>query len=378
MVKKLKFLWCELEAGCLSRIENEWKRTLWAEFDLVKPFLIKTDEMASYYFPEENPYCPEPMRVVIHEEGDVAAVPPSEDSAWDGIYRITKEDIRLHELNARTFFATIAEALKIRPEFRFIDENLKSWHIGACTVSPGREVSVCVAAGLSDQELAESLNAALACTPAPFVLLTPTTKSVGPETRAIAQKSNILVFMLENLVGWGENGELASPRPFEHAVAPLFLQQNGVKPIEAPLRKWPDPRTNTAANIWTRRDGTLCFSTNTNGHRDGLVEFKLKKGKPTYFIQLMKLLQFKYPEGVSLREIVEQVYPDKSASVRKGKISTGDLLKTIRSLVSGLRTKKFALAGINPDVITPLPFDAGLDAFVTLNVTMCYGEETRR
>jgi len=131
-----------------------------------------------------------------------------------------------------------------------------------------------------------------------------------------------------------------------------------------PKKVWPDPQTHTVAKCWTTKDGTFCMSTKTQGRYDGKVEFPLWNGSPTRQMQLMKVLCFEHPNAVPLAKLIDQVYPDSAAKVRTDGAALANLLKTLRTLVSDIRNKKLAPAGINPDILPPL------DVEVTANTTI--------
>ena len=131
-----------------------------------------------------------------------------------------------------------------------------------------------------------------------------------------------------------------------------------------PKKAWPDPQTHTVAKCWTTKDGTFCMSTKTQGRYDGKVKFPLLNGKPTKQMQLMKVLCFEHPNAVPLAKLIDQVYPDSAAKVRTDGAALANLLKTLRTLVSDIRNKKLAPAGINPDILPPL------DVEVTANTTL--------
>lgn len=155
----------------------------------------------------------------------------------------------------------------------------------------------------------------------------------------------------------------ASVPVYSAAVRPVVLDSipqepsEGTKPKRRASTTCPDPLQHTTAKYWTTKDGAFCLSTKTQGRYDGKVEFRLWNGAPTKQMQLMKVLCFEHPNAVPLAKLIEQVYPESTAKVRKDGAALTDLLRTLRTLVSDIRNKKLALTGINPDVLPPLDIE---------------------
>jgi len=129
-------------------------------------------------------------------------------------------------------------------------------------------------------------------------------------------------------------------------------------------RTWPDPQTHTTAKCWTKKDGTFCLSTKTQGCYDGEVEFPMRNGAPTKQMQLMKVLCFTHPREMNLATLIDQIYPERN-NVRKEAKALADLLKNIRTLISDIRNKKLVPSGINPEVLPARDFE------VTEKTTIC-------
>ena len=139
-------------------------------------------------------------------------------------------------------------------------------------------------------------------------------------------------------------------------------------------KEWPDPKQFTVAKVWTREDGAYCLSTKTEGQRDGMVEF----GPTTKQMKLMMLLCYKYPKGVSLSEIVDEVYSKEKKKLKDNPEQAKKLLRRICSLVGDIRKGKLAPAGINPDIVSTLGNDTTYQDSVILQVAHLYRMDDKK
>lgn len=133
-------------------------------------------------------------------------------------------------------------------------------------------------------------------------------------------------------------------------------------------RNWPDPAKYTTAKVWTTKDGALHISTKTDGKPDGKADFKPDaEGKPTKQMQLMRLVVNKRPRPTPVFEIIDAAYWEDKAALRDNLEDARKLIKKVTALVSAVRGK-LERSGINPDVLSPLDFEATEDSGVSLRV----------
>ncbi len=153
---------------------------------------------------------------------------------------------------------------------------------------------------------------------------------------------------------------------FEAPASPMTHDDNAHGKHE---RVEADPSENTVATVWTKKDGTLCFSTTTNGVQDGQVTFApTVPGQLTLQIQLMMCLCHKWPNSATLAELIEQVYPEDVASFRHDASKFAETLRKLRSLVSDIRRMKLARAGLNRDILPSLNVSASSGHRIQLQV----------
>ncbi|MGE0769297.1 MAG: hypothetical protein AB7L90_22875 [Hyphomicrobiaceae bacterium] len=134
-------------------------------------------------------------------------------------------------------------------------------------------------------------------------------------------------------------------------------------------REWPDPQEHTTGKYWTRQDGVICLSTKTDGNHDGTVEFApTTSGELTFQMRFMQVMCFKFPNAITLAEIIEQVYPQDYATARRDPAMLRRIVAKLRALVSDIRKRKIAKAGLNPDILPGLSVDAPMDAGIGLRL----------
>jgi hypothetical protein len=134
-------------------------------------------------------------------------------------------------------------------------------------------------------------------------------------------------------------------------------------------REWLDPAEHTTGKFWTRKDGVICLSTKTDRVRDGTVEFApMNPGVLTFQMRFIQVMCLKFPKTATLAEVIEQVYPHEHAEAARDSTALRNTLRKLRSLVSDVRTKKFAKAGLNPDILPPLSVDASIDIGIGLRL----------
>lgn len=147
------------------------------------------------------------------------------------------------------------------------------------------------------------------------------------------------------------------------------LAQSDIEQNAPATRKWPKPDEHTTAKFWTRKNGVVCLSTKTDSNHDGTVEFApTVLGALTYQMRFMQLMCFKFPGAVTLAEVIEQVYPDDFAKAKQNPDLLKSTLRKLRTLVSDIRNKKLAKAGLNPEILPSLSIEATMATGIVLRL----------
>ncbi len=197
----------------------------------------------------------------------------------------------------------------------------------------------------------------------------------GSQSLTIRDPNNVLpvVFRFPSRQShpWSYAADVSDPKVKR---ATGFLRAWQRQAVERPVNPtdehdWPDPEEHTRAKVWTRKDGTLYLSTKTDTVHDGKVTFAPNAtGQLTYQMRFMQLMCFKFPDSATVAEVIEQVYPDDLTASKQDPDIRKKTLHKLRALVSDVRTKKFAKAGLNPDVLPPLSIEASIEAGIGLRL----------
>jgi len=136
----------------------------------------------------------------------------------------------------------------------------------------------------------------------------------------------------------------------EGEAPPVSAKPDGDESEATGKRVFPDPKKHTVAKIWTTKNGLLHLKTETKGVKDGEVTLIGNKAK------LLRLLAYRYKEkdGVSLIELVNDVYASKMKAIGDGSLPKEvmkSLLANVRSLVTDFR-KKLTKHGMNKEILS--------------------------
>lgn len=168
-----------------------------------------------------------------------------------------------------------------------------------------------------------------------------------------------ILIPLDRLRRWSINMSIVAFEPEAASVEEVIVSE----------RVWPDPSAHTTAKVWTRKDGVICLSTKTDSAHDGRVEFPpTPSGDLTYQMRFVQFMCFKHPATATLAEVIAQVYPEEYASVSTDAAGLKNILRKLRSLVSDVRMKKLAKAGLNPDILPPLSVEVSLEVGIGLRL----------
>ena len=138
-------------------------------------------------------------------------------------------------------------------------------------------------------------------------------------------------------------------------------------------RVWPDPAKHTVGKVWTVKGGEIRMSTKTDCCRDGTVEFPpLEHGKHTLQMKLIRHLCFTWPKQIKIVEMMEQVYTEEFRAAGRDKKSVSKIFQKLRSLVSDIRNRKFAKAGLNPEILPSLNPETAFETGFGLRLLKLY------
>jgi hypothetical protein len=332
----------------LTAAKAEWQRLLGDGFDHVSQFLRPTGEIAqSLPRPNDSSY-----RIVCHGSDDYVGVCP------DGgpTVALTRDELLLFELHQGKLGAAVAAALKLDQRCEPISGIPNAWALGRANQPGQMRLPVFMAFRIEDDEYREIVLELRGRHPEGFIFFSPTGR-----TQVAAPGTGI---SLAALLGIDSTGAFLPTWTGDS-----WLSRSFVPHPTAPSRTWPNPEEHTTAKVWTLKNGTLRMSTKTEKKSDGTVEFApTDSGELTFQMRFMQLMFFKHPASVSLAEVIQQVYPDDSTKATVDAVALAKTLRKVRSLVSDIRTKKFAKAGLNPDILPSLSIEVSKDTGISLRL----------
>jgi hypothetical protein len=381
-MKPRNLLWSSLEdvAGLVA-VRAEWQNRFACDFNAASPLLLPTDDYAESYPDFDDPFAH--YRVVRHNGDDIVGVHSNDGS----LIKLTKPELLIYRLDIKRLSKKIAAA------FRFDD----SQQTGGCSNGPipigtfrrdgGVDVPVYFAIPRESGHLLGITEKIALHHDGAFILLAPTSRYMPVDGNRLLKARNGIFLPLMNSICVGIEGEFSLTPWAEQALGSLgelgsgksasdlkarssskrikALGKDGCVPTD---RTWPDPQQNTTAKAWTINSRAFCLSTTTGGQSDGKAEFPFGNGKPTKQMQLMKLLCFMHPKAIKIAGIIEQVYPDEFLKAQRDGKVLERLIKRIRSLVSDIRNKKLAPAGINPEILPTLDIEITAKTELVLHV----------
>lgn len=125
---------------------------------------------------------------------------------------------------------------------------------------------------------------------------------------------------------------------------PDFMKSRDDSPIPHPSHG-----EHTTAKVWHTKNAALHISTKTNRKMDGRATFDLRSGKSTKQRSLVQLLAVRHPDGSTIRELAQSLYPQEQLDLK----SVEKITKRLCDVVSNVR-KKLKAAGIDPEILPVL------------------------
>ena len=392
-MRELRRFWSGLEAvPGLQAVSAQWRAQLGEEHDFGRRFLAPTGELASTYPFTTRAAGEVAFKVVQHGPDDYVAVHPD----MDGPLTLHKADLVIYRLNHRELGAALTAAFSIDDEgCTPLGDLPHTWRIGVVRLGEAERAPVALTVQYEPEDLRRVTCDLIARIGAPFALLCPTRAMVKPDLDDVISRSPSCFFLaLDEVTGIGDGGKLRAQGPLADLVGTPDPSTaiRGATAVEAhqaaapEMKSWPDPTEHTVAKCWTTQDGAFHVMTKTDGKRDGETPF----GADTLQSRLMQTLcqqRWRSQEekrvgghmtaSVSLRDAIEQVYPDRARQARSDGQVLGKLLKLLRSLVSDIRTKKLEPAGINPDILPALNIESSVNSGISLRVAHLHYQDAK-
>ena len=354
----------------------EWRQRLGSDLESIMPMLILTDRRANILPVADDPYAS--YRVVCHGENDIVGI-----NDRDGLtVALSKQDILIYRLDHQRMLRDVAALLGIKYALANVDGVPQTYRIGSYRPFAGHAFPVFFTIPLESRDLYAAVESIIARCAEPLILLAPTGDCMQPECESLLKARKACFLALDDAIIIDGQGRWVASAAAQQRLtgivqcaAPADADVSASQPA-MPERTWPDPKQNTIAKAWTLKTGAFCLSTETESKDDGKVEFPMTlDGRPTKQMQLMRLLCYTHPKALTVAKVIEQVYPDELTQASRDAEALKAVLKKVRTLISDIRNKKLAAAGINPDILSPLDVEITGTAEIALNVVHLHKPE---
>jgi len=209
-MRRLRRLWPALEAlPGLAAVTQEWKDRLGEDFDAGRELLRLTNRRAEAY------PCPSPggvgcpRRIVDHGNGRFVAVCNDHPKRCDRLV-LTRQDIAVHELDARRLCVAIAMAFGVEPAFDEIAGLRHTYRVGDDHPEAGKRFPIYLTIQTDRASLRDVVARLCAATEPAFLLLAPTLRFVDVAMTDLLARRQARFAALADLFEKDGSGKLAA------------------------------------------------------------------------------------------------------------------------------------------------------------------------
>lgn len=206
----LRRLWPALEAlPGLAAVGQEWRDRFGDDFDAGQELLRLTNRRAESY------PCPSPggvgcpRRVVDHGNGMFVAVCGDQPTRCEKLV-LTKQDIAVHELDARKLCVAVAVAFNVDPDFDHIAGLRQTYRVGYYHPQAGKRFPIYLTIQTDSASLRDVAAQLCAVTEPAFILLVPTLQLVDVALTDLLARRRARFVALADLFEMGQSGKLAT------------------------------------------------------------------------------------------------------------------------------------------------------------------------
>lgn len=305
----LKRLWDVIETnGCKAPL-YEWQSYLGCEFNVLRPYLMPTPEIATSY------PCPSPglegcPRTIITNKGgfNFAICSCTEFPRNCTKIPIDKDSITIYELRWNDFCQTLAQLLNIEHDFQKMQDYVHTFKIGDYMAHLAESFPVYLTFHYKTEHLKQVLiKLCNSRNSKPFILITSTLRKIDNDTISLMEKAGATFMCLSNILHRDIEGKLRLNVPPDEILKDFRnkIQKDDIeKQIESGkiLSKFPALPKDTSWNELTVQftDGhTVLFTCRGKSMTASYYDLGMAKsraGKPTVVWDM--LYQFAVNHGV--------------------------------------------------------------------------------
>lgn len=214
-MKPLRHLWPAIESVVgLKAVQAEWRLRLADEFELLKPFLVVTSDLATTY---PTPTFDEPWRVVGHDFGDFSAINPRGGEPLT----LKRVDVLINRFDVVKLAGVLAKVLNASGGVTGLSGASFAWRMGTLPL----ELGACPAyltIPWDSQDLRDTVETIGSQATKSYLLLTPTRQSVDARVEAILQANGGQLIAAEEIIQIDTNGRLHGIAALQDKLRALF------------------------------------------------------------------------------------------------------------------------------------------------------------
>lgn len=206
-MRSLEALWRKLEAMPVrSGVRRAWQDLAGEHLPILEPYLRIRDAPATS-FPCDEPDEGCPRRIVVHPEGEIVAVCGAEVPRCETL-SLTKADIAVYDLDLHRMGSHIAAVLGLSGDLDIVAGIPDTFCLGAYMPYAGRAFPAYMTAQHDTNQLNQVVEQLIARAGSPFILFTPTPRSLASCALAAMTRGKVISISLSQIMTV-KNGELS-------------------------------------------------------------------------------------------------------------------------------------------------------------------------
>ncbi len=272
-------------------VRSVWREHMGDELQFLEPLLSPIEELAMSV---PWPGTVEGRKVIVHDDDDIVAV----DRETSEASPITREDIVLWKLAADTLFAGAATALGLAGTPSSVGMGNRLWWLGEFVPVEGERFPVYLATTRDANDLLKSAGHVSALSRRPFLLVTPTRRTVSDAVNGVVEGRGSAWVTLDETLTWKGEGVFDPRRPLADLVRP-FMERHVPVTTRSAASRFPTPPGATWEQVSIRfRDGhTVSIAAMGQSGVCGYADLGMSSGKNSTPTKQWDLLRIFAQEG---------------------------------------------------------------------------------
>ncbi|HMN39711.1 MAG TPA: hypothetical protein PKE29_02630 [Phycisphaerales bacterium] len=215
-------------------VRSVWREHMGDELQFLEPLLSPIEELAMSV---PWPGTIEGRKVVMHDGDDIVAV----DRETSEASPITREDIVLWKLDADRLFAGAASALDLIGTPSSVGMGNRLWWLGEFVPVEGERFPVYLATTRDANDLLKSTGIVSALSRRPFVLVTPSRRTVSDAVNSVVEGRGSAWITLDETLSWKGEGVFEAKRSLAQFLTALVQRHVQVAAQRTSVPRFPTP-----------------------------------------------------------------------------------------------------------------------------------------